>query len=44
MRRAQALRGTGWQWRARQALGAIATYDMPIEGRDAWLAAVKRLA
>ena len=23
---------------------AIATYDMPIEGRDEWLAAAKRLA
>jgi hypothetical protein len=25
-------------------LRAVATYDMPIEGRDEWLAAARRLA
>ena len=37
---------SGFDWRARQVLErAIAAYDLPIEGRDEWLAAaVRRLA
>jgi hypothetical protein len=31
-------------WRARQVMGALATYEIPIEGRDEWLAAARRLA
>ncbi len=33
------------RWRAQEGVGrAIAIYDVPIEGRDEWLAAARRLA
>ena len=33
------------RWRARPGVGSVlATYEVPIEGRDEWVAAARRLA